>query len=654
MRFVCKAVPKLVEKHSYDPTVGPRTPEQRYEMTKEMGSKLTKDQRGLKGMPVGLNHRPGPPAGKVLKAFIDEDDALCYMGDIDESEPLGAVVASQIRDGLLNNVSLTHLPRDNPINIELTLCTLKGARPGSGIIRIWDETKDPPVAEEDNNTNDNDDFRREREYYLEKRELVMASDEFASIQVPSFNDPTQTTTLVTTMSTVADPSPPPASEAPPATSAPPPPADVEADQQSQQRRQGDLIEDKCAMWEKGLRPDDAREGDTYETYLFRMIGDGSNVITHAMRDRIMRLHLDKLDESQKQRKQHEDLSRGLINVVAPLVRKFGARANPPVSEKDLLDADNGRDAGRLQQYLTQMQAVMASEEMSTTSAHERMLRDRAALLEREEKMMETRRRFNAEDEARQARERNRFETSRMADQIYERTMQNNKKSYHDPPPSTLPSPPPPPQADPYGMDDLSEHTRRLKLLQSQRSLIDELRNPSNNIGSVDKDMEKRILAMLESGDGLAPVRSTQEYFKKHNFDPTYTPAEASFKAPYMPGIVAASEEFIAQTYDPVTARHLNSDFNANLDKAVIPYMVERLRSSSRDPLELNQFLRSYNNIPVERNRRSGEITQWGSTTMNPASLRSTHCGTRQVNGWKNAQSSRLKALTAKAERERRR
>lgn len=628
MRFTCKTVPRLCDTPT--PWREDLTPQEarllHYEMTVSTAEKLLAHEPSMKGLPVALNHRPGATTGQVTGGYIF-NDALYHQGYIDESTPLGREVANYIREGRMTSVSLTHFPTDNPWSLELSLCTLNGARPGSGIIEFTEDDPDTPFTPD----TPDESTQRTREHYLTQRAMVMASEEFQSttvISVPTYNSTETNTPLVVTMTEPA-PQPQPATTPAPApqpqpeaekVTPPPPQPDVS-------KRESELLEEKLQEWDAGRKPADARAEDSYSTYLMRIVAEGGNVMSSKLRERIMRNFM----ESQDKARQQEEWVNGLANVVEPLVRKHGVRANPPISVEELREAARQRDLPRIEQYQSRLLAVQASEEMAE-SHHQALER-----MDREKKLLEMRLQVVAQEKAADAEKADRERNKKLAEDMYER----HRTSYSSPPPPPQPSAQPlPPVEDPstkgfrkIKADDAHPLLRRL-LAENPRSLFDGL----------SEDEVAQLRRVLGNGSSELAIPSTLDYLAKQGggtYKP-FTPTDGSkLKSQYIPGLVAASEEFIFNAY-PDTARYLTSTFNNNLDKASIGAMTS---GYGRNPLQLSEYLATSRVVEYKDNfTRLGAKKDSNWVRANQGS----EGGYRSVNGMRNLSSSYAKGLQLQA------
>jgi len=647
VKFCCRTVPQLVAE------VPPARPDmtkeesiaRRMAMTRSLAEKLVQDKRSLAKMPVGFDHKQAV-VGKAPRAYI-YDNALYHIGEIDESTLLGKQVAGHLRRGEITQVSLTHVP-DNPelgvkaANIELSLCTLEGARPGSGVIRIWDDDVDKVPADsllsEEEEDPEVESFERERLWYL--GQLVAASLELATqAVVPEFEHPDRHVTVAMSSSSAAEPSAPP-----PSIPAPKTPS------------MGELLEERMEKFEKhGVRPEDAKEDDTYEVYLMRAFESSPNVISNALRERWMRMMV----SLAKARMDAEEQARSMSSLSESIVKKHGVRANPPFTVDEWREAERQRDTPRLEKMRDQLLMVQASEE----KAGEREdLERRERLLKEERELLTQRAAFLKEEKDREAMHLARLEEERNVQRRGEYTEQLRQMQQPRRPPPVTPQqlardaqayregafhkPDAPAPDDPVAMAQQRKNQRSLR--DTQRVLYNALRDDDmESLRGFSADEIKELKRRFAMEGEMQEVRSTADYLQMKQMAPDAMKPEAgmAFRAPYISGMmVSASRESVEQYYRaqgrPEMAARLDNDFNRNLDKAAAPVLYGERQLGLNDPMQVGQFLRSTHTlIDCVRDRQRGMVDMGNHGFRRPGPS-----GGAVVNGWRNANSSLQRGL----------
>jgi hypothetical protein len=642
MRFVCKTVPKLWDELPPEGVLSPR--ERHLAMTRQTAERLIACKRSMRGLQLKLNHRPGVSPGRVLGAYI-YNDALYHVAELDETTLAGAEMAKSVRDGSHRQVSLTHFQRPDgrgaPVNLELSLCTGNGARTGSGIIEIRDDIPEGVVmasaefSGEDDDNKERDEFEREREYYLGC--LVAASEDAASLSVPSYNQPELLTSIVLSSSAMEQTNPPPPS--PPVAAqqpAAPAPAVVE-------KRQSELLEERLARFKNdGVVPDDARPNESYFVYLMRNFSENGSMVSSAMRDRVMEELANKTEAQSslakqlaEQKAQYEgEISDYTRSIVEPLVRKFGSRAPVPVSLDELKEASSRLDKPRLMNMASNMMAVQASDEMAQ---HQQMMADRERMVRQEQEAMAARKAVLEQE----------LNRDRRMDYL-------NRIQLAEPP---APAPRArqqqlPPVTPSMLAQDKVEHRagafeaaasatdpvaqaqqRRLKMKQAQSYLVEQLRlfpNETRIAGMSDEQWE-RVLRQVE-GNEEVPVKSTVEYLKSRGIDTRQPGVEQD---QYVSGMVAASDEFMDAHYPADKAARLKSQFNANMDRAGMAAYHSAVRDGRKDPMDISALLRSGETVLLPRRSTNRGHAAY-DRRWNPVDA---HLYGRGVDGWVNARSS---------------
>ena len=573
------------------------------------------------------------------------NDALYHLAEVDESTPIGAEIAQSIREGHHRQVSLTHYqgPDGEPLNLELSLCTGKGAREGSGIIEVWPDDKPLPEgfvsASAEESDMEEDNYRKEQQYYL--NHLVSASEEATSVVVPQFANPEASVTLVMSSSSSPD-HVAPSSTPTPLPSTPAPVADAPAPQ-----RPGDALEEKLAKFkDQGVAPDDARPGETYQLYLMRVLASGGNVMSKKLIDRVLEAQLEAMESQQRMSQQLEeqksDLSEYTANIVEPLVRKFGARAPTAVSVDEVREAARQLDKRRLMDIASNMMAISASDELSE---HRTMMADRERLLKEEREAIALRRAVLEQERDREKREEvvNRMRLlsqqmppaprpSRSGAPLTPEQFARDKNEFRS---GALDEPAAVAATNP--LPAAAERVRMRKAQAAQRFIAEQMRMHPNDTrvdGMSDQDWEA-LRRRIESNADV-PVSDTLSYLKAKGVDTSATrlPDGVQFSSAYVPGIVAASDEFIHSHYPEKVARNLTNDFNSNLDKASMVAYHSGVRAGKSDVMDISAYMRSGHSVLLPRVYREGNRHYEGR--WNPAE---GHLYDRPVDGWRNAQKS---------------
>lgn len=440
MRIVSRTVPHLVEAYPYDAATGPRSREESFLLTRGDAEVLANDTRTMQSMPLNLNHRPDAPVGKVAKGWV-HDNSLYHLAVVHDE-----FTKSALRKGDLRNTSLFHVAKPRLSNVELTLCALKGSRPGSGVIDIYDDDVDNAglrarvpglIAASDEELNgyepdEKDDYANERTYYS-RYATVAASAEIPTVVVPSFADAAQPAALRMSSSEIL-----PANPAAAASVGPPAPMQTEEtpspaigggaaaattttvsftkadgstvsfekkvpEEGSRPPRASDELEAKMkAFEEKGVRPDDALPDENYQDYLMRKFSDSKMIPSQAMKMRIMKDRLEGMKEKAKMRDEAAQQAQVFSNAAAPLLAKYGDKFQPGTTFGEVEQARAQNNALLLAEQAARLNAVAASDhelfrqrtemeikraeairQAEEASAHAQELRIRAAAEERE-------------------------------------------------------------------------------------------------------------------------------------------------------------------------------------------------------------------------------------------------------------------------------
>lgn len=400
MRFVSRTVPRLVEKYSYDEAVGPATPAQGFELTRQDAEILASDVRTLTSMDVNVNHRPDAPVGKVVKAWV-HGNSMYHLGTVHDE-----ATKKELRAGNLRNTSLFHMRHPRLCNVELTLCALKGSRPGSGVIDIYDDDVDNAalrskvpalVAASDEELNgyaldEKDDFESQRAHYL-RYAAVAASSETLGVVAPLFEDPSKSVLLRMTSAEApmpdsipvqglpAAPAPVAAAAQAPAPAATTTVAFTKSDgtavsfekkvpvEGSVPPRASEELEAKMKKFEEeGAAPDDAQPGETYLEYLVRKFADSKQIPSQAMKNRILKDRLEGMkeiarvrEEATKEISKLREEKQVYSNTVAPLLAKYGDRFQPGTTFGEVEQARAQNNAALLAEQAVRLSAVAASD-----------------------------------------------------------------------------------------------------------------------------------------------------------------------------------------------------------------------------------------------------------------------------------------------------
>lgn len=613
MRFLSRTVPKLWDAIPEKGVLSPK--EHQYAMTKATAQKLVTNKRSLNGLPVALNHRPGVFPGKVTGAYV-HNDAMYHIGHIDETSSVGAEVAKLIRSGSNRNVSLTHYEPGNgeALNLELSLCTLKGARDGSGIIHVWEDNELPPPGAVQNGEEQMDkepdvEYEKERQHYM--NQLVFASEEIAELSVPQFGQSDQTVTLV--MSDSSSPSEAPAAMV------------VE---HQEEKRKCDILEEKLRKFkDENIRPDDAQENETYPVYLMRVFGSGNNTISEALRRRVLEQNIESMENFNQQRASYSAMTN---NMLAPVLNKLGARGEQVCSSEELQEAVKRMDTPKLQDIYQQLMLVTASEEMQEKERQrkqqEEIAKQQVAILKAADQ--ESRNNLLARLQA-------------LASSSSPRSSQTVNKPIQPPAPA-LASPQPhrsfgtmPPWQEEL---ERMRATRQRKVEDAQSFLAEQMRrNPRDRPAEVPVEEWNMMRKRVQDNDVVA-ARNSMDYLAARGLNPQYQNLDPGIKlaSQYIPGLQCANEEFIYQNFPADKASLLTNDLNQNLDKAAI---CAYRYAPSHDPMQMTQYLSSGRHRLVHPSMaQQGNIDYQRS---DPLSYQ-LYDG-RTVNGFKNAATTMAKA-----------
>jgi hypothetical protein len=347
MRIVTKTVAKLVPQYSYDPNTGPQNRQQSLELSREDADKLANDKRTLLSCPLNLNHRPGAPVGRVLKGWVENDGLYHCVKVFDED------TKQKLREGHFRNVSLFHTLSPHLMNLELTLCALKGSREDTGVIQIFeeDDQRSSMVSASDDEISAeiDPDVESERTHY-KKYYMTAASDDhlpFATT-APLFSNQSESVTIMAT----AAPTQP---ETAPTTVAP-------AEEEKQKHRPWDewkAILDK--FQNEGVRPSDSMENEPYDCYLLRLMHRYPGNIPLELRERIMLSNIDLQNRNVQMKEEQSRLNQLRANQVSTLLAKFGHRASPSITHEAVERARRENDDAKMQEFQDRMMMIAASD-----------------------------------------------------------------------------------------------------------------------------------------------------------------------------------------------------------------------------------------------------------------------------------------------------
>lgn len=593
MRFCCKTVPRLSKTApEWRPDFNPD--EMRaylMDMTEDTGQKLL-SHKSLR-MPVRTNHKEGGEVGRVVGGYRYKG-AMYHIVDIDESTEHGRFVADQVKAGLIHQVSLTHIPEDPSIgraasNVELSLCVGNGARKGSGIIRVWGENEKPPVEMTLAQPRD-DEFERERSYYLDRRtpEMISASEESVIAQVAEFNHAERTVPLVQVMSTT-EPAP-----------------------EEEKMKESEVLEEKIEMWDRGLRPDDAVEGDTYFSYLVAKSQE-TRVPSAKLKMRLLKMHAEQSEHARRL----EDTVRCMTNLASTLIKKHGSRATPRVTMDELGEAERQLNTPAIQGMLARMQMVEASEEKAEAEAEHRrqmeLLHQREVVAKLEQKVIQDRELASQKQADRESKEALLAQMRRPRAFVSNADLIKDKELFIE---KKMPDP----------VDESNPLRRQVPLQSGQASMIRHLsQEPYFKLQGMSEEDQRALMKRLSSPTETQPVLSTEDYLRRVGCA-SVVPSEHRYVAKYIPGMVSCSEDAMEEVCRGrgMSSSHLSSMFNQNIDKSVVPYIMEERRRGNNDALNISRCLQSgmtfrehtADGHHMERYRRQSVREGFGSEALN--------------------------------------
>ena len=622
MRFCCKTVPRLSKTAPpwRDNFSSEEWRNHILDMTESTAQSLLR-HKSL-NMPIFTNHREGGSVGRVSGGY-QYGGALYHIGDIDESTEHGKFVADQIRSGNINQISLTHIPEDPRVsrqasNVELSLCVGNGARKGSGIIKVWENQDQPPEGVERVDAPPQDEYESERNYYVDQYspQLIMASDESIVEQVAEFNNPDHKVPLVK-MSNNSEEQP-----------------SVEVEEK---KKESELLEERMAMWDKGLRPEDAKDGETYDLYVIR-IADGVRMPSDKLKTRLMQVFADKHEREEKSK----ETIRCLVNLADSSIKKFGSRASPPVTQDELAEAERHLNAPAIQSMMSRMMMVQASEDAVNSEAEFRRQKELNAERERNLKLEQQVIAARAAEHERQLDREKRNEMmevmrrrSKNPPPVTDEELIKDKELFKN---KQLTG-----NVEPQSTDPVAKAMRKIQLQNAQSVLIQQLRErPDFKLEGYSEEETRALLQRLSNPGETQDLLSTQDYLARRGIGAVAAFPDARFSREYIPGQVSASEDLMASMYEGrgTISRNLCSPFNQNIDKAVIPVIVDEARRGNRDALKMGSYLQSSVAHICHGNTRGR-----GNETYR---YRYSKDGERPVNGWRNAHSTMAKSSQAKA------